>query len=278
MKNDSYTTDRAADKMRESDYAISATDFMTPSEILDTHAMLTRDYGGASANRCFFWGGAVGCERRAAVFLPEWYMPDCPPHAMPMDEKRTAAFAAYLEENPALAEEIPIRCIKITGSGFKSLTHRDFLGGILSLGIDRSVVGDIAVLSECEAMVFVSQRIADFILTELHKIGRDGVKCGEYHIPPTFVIPRRYERTVVTVSSPRLDGIVKAIAGKSREAAAEMVKSGLAELSYRQIDDVSAEVKEGDVISLRGYGKYLVGAAQGETKSGRMKIEILKYI
>ncbi len=265
--------------MRESDYAVSVTDFMTPTETFNANAMLIREFGVSGANRCFFWGGAVGCERRAAVFLPEWYMPeDCPSHSMPLDESRTSAFAAYLEENTAVLDEIPIRCIKITGSGFKSLTHRDFLGSILSLGIDRSVVGDISPISESEALVFVSSRIADFILTELHIIGRDGVKCAEHHGSPTFVLPRYYERTVVTVSSPRIDGIVKAITGKSRESAAEMVRAGLVELSYRQADDVSDEVKEGDIVSVRGFGKYLVGAAKGETRSGRMKIEILKYI
>jgi len=203
---------------------------------------------------------------------------DMPLHKMPSDVDRTDAFAAHLASHPEILEEIPITVLKIRGSGFKTLSHRDFMGGILSLGIDRSVVGDIAVISESEAIVHVSNRIAPYICTELTKIGRDGVRVETCEPDPMFAVPRRFEESVITVASARLDGVVKAITGKSRETAAEMVRAGLVELSYDNAPSVSDEVKDGDVLSVRGYGKYVLGGTSGQTKSGRLRIICKKYL
>ncbi len=269
---------RAADKYRESEYAVVATDFMTPAEVAEVYSnFITRS--GSGIARCFFWGGCRGAERCTAVFLPEWYMPDeMPRHALPLDTDRRDAFAKFLLETPDVAAEIPIRAIKIRGSGFRELTHRDFMGGILSLGIERSTVGDIVVLSEAEALVYVLDKIAPYIVSELKKIGRDGVRAEICEISPTYEIPRRYETIEISVTSPRLDGVVRALTGKSREAAAEMIRAGLVELKYLPTDNISAGIEAGDIISVRGYGKYIVGEQDGQTRSGRLKIKCKKYI
>lgn len=279
MKNtDNLLTARAAELYRESEYAPAVTDFLSPGEKSNVYNDLIARVG-SGISRCFFWGGCRGAERCTAVFLPEWYLPDSPPaHKMPLDEDRTNVFAEHLAASPELMEEIPITALSVKGSGFRELGHRDFMGGLLSLGIDRSVVGDIAVLSESEALVFVKSKIAPFICEELTKIGRDAVKTEITKIDPTFVIPRRYEESSITVSSARLDGVVKAITGKSREAAADMVRAGLVELSYNATDNVSAAVNEGDILSIRGFGKYIIGKTTGQTKSGRIRIGFKKYL
>lgn len=267
------------DKYRESEYAIAVTDFMTPAEIAEVYSnLITRS--GSGISRCFFWGGCRGAERCTAVFLPEWYLPeeDMPLHALPLDEPRRDAFAAHLCGNPDIVSEIPIRAIRIRGSGFRELTHRDFMGGILSLGIERSTVGDIAVISEAEALVFSLDKIAPYIVSELRRIGRDGVRAELCEIAPDYEIPRRYEHMEIAVSSARLDGVVRALTGKSREAAADMIRAGLVELRYMQTDNVSADVKEGDILSIRGFGKYIIGETDGQTRSGRLKIKCRKYI
>lgn len=272
----SVAVSQSLEKMREAEYAAACTDFLTPAERAEVYAELVRCGG---AENCFFWGGCVGCERCAAVFLPEWYLPKgAPAHKLPLDVERTAAFAKFLTENPHIAAELPLCALRVKGSGFKSLSHRDFMGGILSLGVDRSVIGDIAVVSECEALVFVCERIKNYLLDSLCKIGRDGVKTEEITLSPDFVLPRAYETFEALVASPRLDSVVKAVTGKSRETAAEMVREGLAELNYRQNDNVSAEVREGDILSVRGYGKFLIGEAAGQTKSGRLRLKVRKYI
>lgn len=280
MKNNdtNFSLSRALDLYRESEYSAAVSDFMTPGEKIAVYKDLTARIGNGISG-CFFWGGCRGTERCAAVFLPEWYQPESAPrHQMPSDEDRTEFFAEYLSNHPEIMEEIPLRGIKIIGSGFKTLTHRDFMGGILSLGVSRSVIGDISVISESEAFVIVHERIAEYIVSELTKIGRDGVKTELTALDPMFVLPRRFEENVITVSSARLDGVVKAITGKSRETAAEMVRSGLVELSYTATENVSADVKCGDVLSIRGFGKYVIGDVIGETKSGRLRIGLKKYV
>ncbi|MBO6052632.1 MAG: hypothetical protein J6Q17_02735, partial [Clostridia bacterium] len=226
-----------------------------------------------------FWGGCRGTERGAAVFLPEWELPSDPPrHALPLDEERTDFFAALLADNPSLLEQIPIVPLSVRGSGFRALGHRDFMGGILSLGVDRSVIGDIAVLSESEALVFAAERIAPFLERELTRIGRDAVSCARIPPDPLFTVPRRFEEIPVAVASPRIDGIVKALTGKSREDAAAMVRQGLVELNYRPVCEVSKETAAGDVLSVRGYGKYVIGETAGSTRSGRLRIVCRKYL
>lgn len=267
------------DKFREAEYAVAVTDFMTPAEIAEVYSnLITRS--GSGIARCFFWGGCRGAERCTAVFLPEWYLPDpdAPRHALPLDTARRDAFAAHLSANPGILEEIPIHAIRIRGSGFRELSHRDFMGGILSLGIERSTIGDIAVISEAEALVFVLDKIASYIVSELRKIGRDGVRAELCDIAPDYEIPRRYETVDIAVSSARLDGVVRALTGKSREAAADMIRAGLVELRYFATDNISADVKEGDILSIRGYGKYIIGGTDGQTRSGRLKIKCKKYV
>lgn len=269
---------RLIEKYRESEFAPASTAFLSPGEIRDAYEEALPVIGGG-LNGCFFWGGCRGAERCAAVFLPEWYLTSPPPpHRLPGDDERAAYFDDVLAEFPELRGELPVRCLKITGGGFASLSHRDYMGAILSLGIDRSVVGDIAVISENEAVVFVHEKIESYIMENLTKIGREGVKCTEITPPHCYILPRRYESVTAVVSSPRLDGVVKALTPLSREEAAEHVRSGLVELSYRETTDVSAAVKENDILSVRGYGKFRIGKILGETKSGRLKLEVFKYI
>ena len=278
MKNQSDVVSRAFELWRASEYRIAVTDFLSPGEKVEVYTELCARIGNG-IQRCFFWGGCRGTERGAAVFLPEWAAPeDSPRHVLPLDEERTACFADFLAENPAVAEEIPIVPLSVRGSGFRALGHRDFMGGILSLGVDRAVIGEIAVLSESEALVFAAERIAPFLETELTRIGRDAVVCARRELSPSFEIPRRFEEIPVTVASLRLDGVVKALTGKSREDAAAMVRQGLVELNYRETVEVAKETAEGDVLSVRGFGKYVVGAVSGSTRSGRLRVVCRKYL
>ena len=278
MRNQNDTVSRALEMMRVSEGRVAATDFLSPGERLEVYAELNAR-GGNGSQRCFFWGGCRGTERCAAVFLPEWSMPDgAPRHAMPLDELRTDWFAACLRSDPDLLSDIPVASLRVRGSGFRSLGHRDFMGAILSLGVDRAVVGDIAVLGEDEALVFATERIAPFLESELTRVGRDAVSCVRVDTDPTFAVPRRFEEIPVTVASPRLDGIVKALTNQSREDAAAMVRQGLVELNYREMTEVSKETAEGDIVSIRGYGKYIIGPTGGATRSGRLRIVCRKYL
>ncbi len=275
--NVSVNVSRALDKFRESDYAVAATNFLSPAEKIDVYNELIARIGNG-ISRCFFWGGSRGAERCATVFLPEWEVPDAPPHAMPLDTERNLRFSEFLASRPDLAGEIGIRLIRISGSGYGRLGHRDCLGALMSLGVGREYIGDICPVSDREALVFVSGKISDYVCSELRSIGRDAVKAEALDPDPLFEIPRQFEDTVLTVASRRLDCIVKAITGKSREAAAELIRAGLVERSYVPDLKPDSQVAPCDILSVRGYGKYIIGEDTGETRSGRLRIVCSKYI
>ena len=177
----------------------------------------------------------------------------------------------------AIAEAITVKAIEITGSPYTPLSHRDYLGSILALGISRDVVGDIAVVGEHTAVVFVADSIAPYILSSLERIGRDKVKLSLITPDEGFKIPRRYESLVVPVASNRLDCLVASLTGLSRADAKSLITTGMVELSYRVIQSPDEDFSEDDVVSIRGYGKYVVDSFGGLTRSGRTRVSVRKY-
>lgn len=269
---------RAIELAEEAEYTTATTAFLTPRERLLIHDTLIRAGRG---DHCFFWGGCLGCERTMAVFPAEWWFQDAPPvvrggFAGAMDPDREDYFVRLLTDLPGLAEEIPLVAMRITGSGFATLTHRDFLGAILALGIERSVLGEILV-DENGALVFTTPDMATYLSENLIRIGRDAVKVQPCTIDPTMVIPRQYEQLSVTAASPRLDGVVRALTNLSREDAAALVRSGMVERNYEPTLDVDKQLQAGDVLSIRGYGKYRIDRTDEETKRGRRRILCRKY-
>lgn len=269
---------RAVEMAAASEYAAAAMPFLTPRERLLVHDALIRC---GQAERAFFWGGCRGCERTMAVFLPEWRMSEPPPlpkggYEGAFDAAREEWFAALLTEDPALAEEIPLCALQITGSGFAELSHRDFMGAILALGIERSVLGEIAVTEE-GALVFTTPEMAVYLTENLTRIGRDSVKIRRTAPEPAMEIPRQYETVSVTAATPRIDGVVRALTNLSREEAAALVRSGMVERNYAVVPDVDKQIVPGDVLTIRGYGKYRIDRTDEETKRGRRRILCRKY-
>ncbi len=271
--------ERALDLFKESEYEMKTSKFLTPKERILVGNTL-RVAAGKDARRCFFFGGCRGTERCIAVFLPEWLFDSLTAEDAAGDDEsvREAFFTQCLAEDRALRTEIPIAALRIKGSGFKSLGHRDFMGSILSLGIERNMIGDILVTSEHEALVFAMEGIVPYLLSELHKIGRDGVTCTRTELSPTFTAERAFEELMIHVSSLRLDGVVNQLTGEGRATSAELILGGSVDHNYFTATNVSAEVKTGDIISIRGYGKFIVGTSEGTTKSGRIRVKCRKYI
>lgn len=269
-------------------YTTTTTAFLTPRERLLVHDALIQ---AGFADGCFFWGGCRGCERTMAIFpasywrIEDWFA-EAPPvvkggFAGAMDEARENYFVRMLTDIPGLSEEIPLTSLQITGSGFAALTHRDFMGAILALGIERAVLGEIVVTStnadETGALVFTTPEMASYLSENLTKIGRDAVTVRPCHIDPTIEVPRQYENLSVTAASPRIDGVVRALTNLSREDAAAMVRAGLVERNYESIADVDKQLHAGDVLTIRGYGKYRIDRTDEETKRGRKRILCRKY-
>ncbi len=170
----------------------------------------------------------------------------------------------------------PICAIKVLSKGSKELSHRDYLGTVLSLGIKREMIGDI-VLCDNGAYIFALDEIAPFIADNLVKISNTGVVCSLCTNLEDIKINREYVTYDSTVSSLRLDSVVASAVKKSRSAATQLISRGLVLLNYKETTSVSAPVKDGDTLTVRGFGKFIIKTDGYVTKKGRIHIEINKF-
>ena len=174
-------------------------------------------------------------------------------------------------------EDIPITILSITWSKSfsRKLSHRDFLGSILGCGIKREKVGDI-ILDEDRAYVACMSDISRYLLYNLNKVGSVAVSVSETEAPQ-----KKEEKVKViasTVASLRLDSVIATGYGVSRAKAVEAVKSGKAKVNWEDTESVSREMKQGDIISLRGKGRIVLEEVAGTTKKDRIRITIKKYL
>ncbi len=156
-----------------------------------------------------------------------------------------------------------------------ALSHRDFLGALMNLGIERSSIGDIIVNEGC-AVCYVRQEIGDYVRSQISKIGRVGVKIvsgNECNITTGCNI----ESLSFIVNSMRLDVIVAAITGLSREKTAALILAGKTFVNYTENKNVSHILKEDDILTIRGNGKFIIKEQAGVTKKGRLKLIIEHY-
>ena len=265
---------RIFDLVRSSEYEIKTSRFLTPAE---QKAAFDAAGNGGAAERCLFWGGAPGCERRLAVFVPEWLAPDTKQGGA-FDPAREEAVKEMIAEGTVDGELLPVLPVSISGSAYSELTHRDYLGALIALGIERDSIGDIIVTAPSSAYVFALPGAAKLMENELTSVGREKVNVTVKPIPDGFRIEKEYEVITDTVMSPRLDGIVKALCNVSRERAAELVEGGDVALNYTVEDRPDAAVEKGDVISVRGFGKYIYDGDRGVNRRGRLRIDARKYV
>ncbi len=162
-------------------------------------------------------------------------------------------------------------------SGYESLSHRDWLGSLMALGIKRETIGDICFF-EGEAYVFAEPRAAAYIENELSRAGRAKVSAEICSLPEDFKIELEFENISTTIASPRIDGVVRALCNVSREDAASLVTSGLVEINYFTEAEVDTKVARGDILSIRGYGKYFVDSTEEQTKKGRFRLLARKLV
>lgn len=170
----------------------------------------------------------------------------------------------------------PMKLLKIENtSKFNELTHKDFLGGILALGIERNKIGDLLVKDNV-CYVPIHEDIESFLIFNIDKIGKSSCKIEileKYDYLPQF----NFKEEVILVSSLRIDGIVSKLANVSRGKAQMMIDQGKVLVDYVKIRDKSYEPKEDERITIRGVGKFILGTIVGSSKSGRLKVSIKKY-
>lgn len=186
---------------------------------------------------------------------------------------------AFIPDALCYAWDYPIVCLKITPVNKKfaeSLTHRDVLGSLMNLGIERSKLGDILVNKD-EIYVFCQEKIAGFLMQELTRIRHTVVKSEQVEADSLAVEPQK-ELAEGIVTSNRLDSVIACICKVSRSQASVWIKGGKVFLDNRQILQVTAECKPGELISVRSVGRFRFLDSFGETRKGRLKIKFEKYL
>lgn len=188
----------------------------------------------------------------------------------PTAERKIAVFGS--EEFCGWTQAPPIVCVQVKPLQQKfadKLTHRDFLGSILSLGIRREVLGDI-VISDNIGYVFCLDSISDYVISQLERVRHTSVTCSLCDTPD--VVTAEPDISELVVASERLDAVVAAIYRLSRSQAQELISSEKVFLSGRLAHSSSAEIDEGSIVSVRGFGRFVYLGIKRETKKGRLRV------
>lgn len=183
------------------------------------------------------------------------------------------------EEMFGYSEDFPIVCLIVKPLIEKfsdTLTHRDFLGALMNLGIDRSMVGDIVVRG-VRAYIFCVESMGNFLMENLTKVKHTNVKCEKSLVIPEEVKPKLQEENVL-VSSERLDGVIAKAYHLSRSQVVEIFRGKRVFINGRLCENNSRIPKNGEVISVRGEGKFLYIGKGYETKKGKTSVKIGKYV
>lgn len=239
--------------------------FLTPAE---QYFLARRLESTGRTGQALFFGGAPGAQRRKLFALPEYLT------ALADGDDLYETTVQFLGAD-AFRD---ITALKIAGGGFRDFSHRDYLGSLLSLGLERDVIGDIAPIDEYTAYVFVDCRVAGFLLDTELRVASDRVKVTRAALPAGYRIERKFKPIADTVASPRLDGVVAALCNLSREAAKEKIVAGEVEHNYEIAARPDAAVAAGDVLSVCGVGKFEVESVSDPTRKGRFRLIARKYI
>lgn len=197
------------------------------------------------------FGGYENAERCMLGVFPEWQEPD--------------------------EELFPLHVLRVRKRYEKPLSHRDYLGTVLSLGIERNKIGDILV-SEDGAYMFVSEDIADFICDNVCKVAGCGVDISICPKDEVKLPERRFELIETVAGSLRLDAVLAAMLKISRSDAKAQIASGRVSVNHIEITNGDFILKENDLLSVRGFGRAELSELGGRTRSDRIHVTLKKYI
>ncbi len=189
------------------------------------------------------------------------------------------AVSACTKTEPEEPWLFPISCICITPSSLKyseTLTHRDFLGALLHLGITRSKIGDIFIKEGC-AYVFCTEAIGEFICKELCTVKHTMVHC-EPATPTEDILHPEFKEITSTVASLRLDAFLSVAFQTSRSSLTAFIDGGKTYVNGKLVTKAGQTLSEGDIVSVRGKGRFIVNEVKNLTKKGRIVVSIQKYI
>ena len=183
------------------------------------------------------------------------------------------------EEDAGYSLPFPISIVRAEPLSQKyadRLTHRDFLGAILNLGIERDTVGDIVIIDNV-GYVFAKEDMATYIADSLTKVKRSDMKVSVTDTLPEGELYRTEQRTV-QISGERLDAVVAKVFSLSREDAQSLFRKRLVFADGREISSSSYTPKEGERISVRGHGRFIYLGTKSLSKKGKLNVLIHLYV
>lgn len=157
------------------------------------------------------------------------------------------------------------------------LSHRDFLGALMNLGIKRSVIGDI-ILKDKKAYVFCLSEVKDFIISELTRVKHTSIKITEISLDNDDTLNRELKDIEILVSSNRFDAVVASICKLSRTKASLLFREKKVLLNNRICENNSYSLKPGNSFSIRGYGKFIYEGEGGKTRKDRVYLKLKQYV
>ncbi len=246
---------RVLDKLEESEQKniAKSTKFLNEAQ----RALVEKVIANIGNPRCSFFGGYEGASRTVLTFLPDYLEPE--------QVKETET------------DNNPLAFIRAEYKSEKALSHRDFLGSLMGVGIQRETVGDILV-GEGSCDIVVLKEILPYLLNNFAAVGRVRVETTVITAEKLRIPEEKFILVKDTVASLRLDNVVAAGFRISREKASEHIKAGRVMLNHLGYSKADRLIPEGDVITLRGMGKIKLEEVGHRTRKGRIAISIKKYM
>ncbi len=230
---------------------LTATDFLSPQQQMQAMELLYQ--AGVPETDYVRTGGYEGAERRLMLFLPDWLEPE------------------------DAESQSPICLLRASYRAEAQLTHRDFLGSLMGLGIVREKIGDILVSEEsCDLLVLDS--VADYLTTGWDTAGRTRLRVAQTPLCNIHIPQLRCQEVRDTVSSLRLDAVAASGLKLARGKAADLVESGRVQVNWVICQKPDKLLEEGDIVSARGFGKFEVAEVGGVTRKGRISVLIKRYL
>ncbi len=225
--------------------------FLTPAEHLAAMQMLT----AAGSTRHLFHGGYPDAERTICAFLPDW-----------LDAEQ------WLEQG-----HHPFTVLRLRVPPAAHLSHRNWLGSILGVGLTREKTGDL-LAEECQCQAIVLSDAADIIVSQLDRVDRWPVQCEKIPLSE-LTLPERTVKTIsTTFASLRLDAVAASAFSMSRTKAAALISSGQVSLNHLPCTKPDHLLSEGDVLSCRGFGRCVVKSVAGQSRKGRTIVELERSV
>lgn len=224
----------------------------------------------------------------SVIYTTEFYTPDIYKNLEKMSSEldvRVNCFGVFEDaqrKTIAFSQEdvwyYPIDLVKIsTNAKFTKLEHKDYLGAIMALGIKREKLGDL-ILKNNECYLAIHNEITDYIKMNLTSVGKYTCTINILDINSSEIPVYDFQNIVVNVSSLRIDCVVSALCNISRGKAEELIRQGKVLIDYSEALKKDKILKEDCIITIRGYGKFKILEEAGWTGSGRVKIQVKKFI